>query len=56
MKMWAIFRYRQIPHISQHRSTRLEAETAMCPQIVPMVQFPDGSGWWVDLMPIAHEL
>ena len=54
--MRVFFRYRQIPHISQHRSTRLEAETAIRLQIVPMVQFLDGSGRWVDSMLIAHEL
>ena len=57
MKMRAIFRYRRIPHIWQHRSARVEAETAnVRPQIVPMVQFPDGSGWRVDSTPIAYEL
>jgi len=57
MKMRAIFRYRRIPHIWQHRSGRVHEETAnVRPQIVPMVHFPDGSGWRVDSTPIAYEL
>ena len=28
----------------------------MCPQIVPMVQFPDDSSWRFDSAPIAYEL
>ena len=57
MKMRAIFRYRRIPHIWEHRSGRVKDETAdVRPLLIPMVKFPDGGDWRVDSTPIAYEL
>ena len=57
MKMRAIFRYRRLLHTWQHRSGLVREETAhVRPELIPMVAFPDDSGWRVDSTPIAYEL
>jgi glutathione S-transferase len=57
MKVRALFRYRRLLHVFEMRNDSVRAEVAnVRPQIIPMVQRPHDSEWYVDSTPIIYDL